>query len=231
MTRKLRALLNSAAWDQHGNVTIQFAALIIPAVMLIGGSVDIGRAFQAKMELQSAVDSAALAGAAMVGAQDSTRIDAAVKIFLANTASLPTAEAVATVTNGTVSVTATASVGNSFLQIMNLSSFALDASSAAKNGYELSPGSSDLGKACLIALDPQSDVGLHIQGDNDLKFENCWSYSNSTKPTSINANGSNASAIGEGHCAVGGLDIPHNNYSPLPRSSCVPIADPFATVS
>lgn len=231
MTKKISALLNSAAADRRGNVTIQFAAMIIPAVMLVGGSVDVGRAFQAKMELQAAVDAAALAGASMVDATEAARLDAAQKVFLANTASLSTAEAQAAVSNGTVTVTATGSVSNSFLQIMNLTKFDLDATSAAKNGYEVSPGSSDLGKACLIALDPSSDVGLHIQGDNDLKFEECWSYVNSTKPTAINANGSQATAVGEGHCAVGGLDIPHNNYSPAPRAQCVPIADPFATVS
>ena len=231
MNKKLSKLLHRTASDDRGNVAIQFAALVIPAVMLIGGGVDIGRAFQAKLELQSAADAAALAGASMVEATDASRVDAAQKVFLANTASLTTAQAQASVSNGTVTVTATGSVSNSFLQIMNLAKFDLDASSAAKNGYEVSPGSSDLGKACLIALDPNSDVGLHIQGDNDLKFESCWSYSNSTKPTAINANGSQATAVGEGHCAVGGLDIPHNNYSPAPRAQCVAIADPFATVS
>lgn len=231
MIKKLRPLLSSTAADERGNVAIQFAALVIPAVMLIGGSVDVGRAFQAKMELQSAVDAAALAGASMVDATNAARIDAAQKVFLANTATLTTAEAQVSVNNGVVSLTATGSVSNSFLQIMNLAKFDLDATSAAKNGYEVSPGSTNLGKACLIALDPSSDDGLHIQGDNDLKFEECWSYVNSTKPTAINANGSQATAVGEGHCAVGGLDIPHNNYSPAPRAQCVPIADPFATVS
>jgi hypothetical protein len=105
------------------------------------------------------------------------------------------------------------------------------------NAYAIAAGTDIIradqtAKACLLALDPESDDGIHIQGSNRVSYENCWAHTNSAKPTAINGTSSTSSAVGAGHCAVGGWVDEHASFGPQqPKPGCLEVSDPFATKS
>ena len=87
----LARLGNRLARDVAGNTLAIVAAAIIPLAALIGGGVDMSRAYMAQSRLQLACDAAALAGrrAMTTGAVDSTVRSEALKFFRFN---FPTGE-------------------------------------------------------------------------------------------------------------------------------------------
>jgi len=91
----LARLGNRLARDVAGNTLAIVAAAIIPLAALIGGGVDMSRAYMAQSRLQLACDAAALAGrrAMTTGAVDSTVRSEALKFFRFN---FPTGESSST---------------------------------------------------------------------------------------------------------------------------------------
>lgn len=216
--------------SKDGNIGMLFAMMIVPVTILAGGTVDYGRVLSQKARVQSAADAAALAAARPLQATDADRADIAVKIFRANVAggSVAMRDPLVTITGNVVSVSASASVSTPFLSLASIPSMMAAAVGTAVAGDAID--NVDPGKICLLALDPNSDDGIHLQGDNQVNYAGCWSHTNSTKSTAINANGSNARAVGKGHCAVGGYAQSHETFSPLPKSGCKVVPDPFAVV-
>ena len=82
----LRRLGNRLARDVAGNTLAIVAAAIIPLAALIGGGVDMSRAYMAQSRLQLACDAGALAGrrAMTTGVVDQTVRDEAIKFFKFN---------------------------------------------------------------------------------------------------------------------------------------------------
>ena len=217
--------------DERGNTGIVFAFAIVPMILLVGGAIDVGNVYTHQMRLQNAGDAAVLAANTMAEATTADRQAAALKSFQLNTAGTPILSGVTpaiTVTGTTVALEAQANVPTPFLQLMQLNHMTIRANTRAGVTTTLA---TNPGKICLLALDPSSSDGIHIQGDNDIKYLDCWAHTNSKMGTAINANGSQATAVGKGHCAVGGSSVPHNNFSPVVKAGCQAVADPFATVS
>jgi Flp pilus assembly protein TadG len=59
---RVRRVLASCLHESGGNVALIAAASIVPLLALVGGGVDMGRAYMARTQLQSACDAAVLAG-------------------------------------------------------------------------------------------------------------------------------------------------------------------------
>jgi hypothetical protein len=228
-----RDLARRALQDERGNITIMFGAIMVPVIMLLGGAIDFGKALHAKTELQGAADAAALAAAILTDVDDAKRIAEAERIFSAKVQGTPFASASPTIEieGSKIGVAVTASVDTTFLRIMNISEVPFSAYAKAQSGYD--PGEveddGERGTICLLALDPASDDGIHVQGNNYIRNPDCWGYTNSTKATAINGVGSQATAIGEGYCAAGGYVAEHQNYSPEPATGCQTVPDPYAT--
>lgn len=70
--------------EQHGNISIVFSLAIVPFLLAAGLAADYGRAVNAKNVIQSASDAAALAAAAMTGANNTQRTTMAQSVFAAN---------------------------------------------------------------------------------------------------------------------------------------------------
>lgn len=224
--------LTNRFWQSEGgNTGVIFALAFIPTVVLTGGAVDVGNVYNQRMRLQGAVDAATLAANSLSEATASQRSAMALKVFQANVSqNSGLANITPTITAGDTTVTVTAStlVPTPFLSVMQMSSMTITAASTA--GARVIQTTTTPGKVCMLALDPTSADGIHIQGDNDIKYIDCWAHTNSAMGTAINADGSQASAVGLGHCAVGGSSVPHNNFSPAVLTNCKTVADPFAEV-
>ena len=113
------------------------------------------------------------------------------------------------------------------LSVIDISTASLTSSAASSYTSTSSSGA----KICLLALDPANANGIHIQGNNNVNYTGCWAHTNSTLATAINSNGNSATAVGDGHCAVGQYSDPLNDFTPTPQAGCQTVADPFATVS
>ena len=220
------------ARDERGNVAVMFGLMAVPLMLFVGGAVDFGTAMREQSKLQSAADAAALSAASEINATNEARISKGEAIFAANNTSQSAADVQPdiSVTSSNVTVTAETHIPTSFLTIMHIDDLEIKAHSTAKWRSTATTTESNGQKICLLALDPQSNDGIHIQGNNEVNYQDCWGYTNSVKPTAINAVGSVATALGAGHCAVGGYVGEHNNFSPAPKTSCPTVADPFARV-
>ncbi len=80
--------------------------------------------------------------------------------------------------------------------------------------------------ACILALNPTTNDGLHLQGINKATSHNCWTWVNSTSASAINAVGA-AVATAQGFCAVGGT-VGGEHFFPSPYNGCEVMEDPFA---
>ncbi len=221
--------------DDGGNVGIQFGMMLVPMVMLIGGSIDIGRAMHAHSELQSAVDAGALAAASSTTQSAQQRMAMAGDMIQNNIGNvIKNVKHEVAMGDAKVTVSATGNVSTNFLGIVGVDQLAIEARAVAKSSFDPSDSSTDLGKVCILALDPNSTNGLQLQGTGDLLHPNCWAYTNSSRPEAIYQNSNTASAVGEGHCAVGGFGKAGQGtdvlYSPAPKTACAVVPDPYATV-
>jgi Flp pilus assembly protein TadG len=217
--------------DERGNVAMTFALMLTPLMLVIGGGVDYGIAMHRQEKLQSAADAASLAAASGIGMTSTERTAKANAVFLANleAGSVPVVQPNVSVSATSVSVSAQAVVNTSVLGAVHVDTLTVKAKSTATTASSAPLITANAQKVCLLALDPNSADGIHVQGTNDVNYTGCWGHTNSTQATAINGTG-NAAVVGTGHCAVGGASVSGNNYSPVATTGCATIPDPFATV-
>jgi len=158
------SFVNKFGSDRRGTIAILFAATLVPVAAFVGAAVDYAQALSAKTRLQSVTDIAAQAGARLPATANANRVEAALKSFNANiigarfSASAPIIEA----SNSGVSVTATTTVPTAFMGLVGVSSIEVQASAQARSQIQ------NGGVACLLALNPSSPDGLHLQGINKV---------------------------------------------------------------
>lgn len=245
MVTKNRSI-RTLSCDTRGNVAITFGLIVIPAVMFVGGAIDFGKAFKMRQKIQTAADSAVLAGSSLASsATTEQRRLLALSVFQANTAGMSGVTSTPSVNGNTVSLTATASMPTSFLKLARLDSLSVGGSSSSTVSYNSSTTTSTTtttsdssANVCLLALDPSASVeGFKTQGTPNVTYTNCWAHTNSTRSASNNSGaftggGSGATASGAGNSAVGGKSPDADAiYIPAPVTGAAVINDPFATVS
>lgn len=79
---KLRALASSFFQNRSGNFGLTTAFILVPLLVVAGGSLDVSMAFLTKTDMQNLADSAALAGGALYDGTNSTASIAMAKSFL-----------------------------------------------------------------------------------------------------------------------------------------------------
>lgn len=213
--------------DDKGSAGPVFALMLMPMAMIIGCAVDYGMALKIRGQLRTAADAGAIAAASL---SSTTSKDARETLAKNSTkANLPSdmgASVSADFASPRITVTASKAYQTSFLRMASINELNLSATAVAE-----STTAAATEKICILGLDPDSTDGIHIQGTNTADYTGCWGHTNSTKATALNANGSNAKAIGLGHSAVGGLDAPFDNFSPTPKTGQSAVADPYAETS
>jgi Flp pilus assembly protein TadG len=204
-----------------GTVAMLFGLSLVPIVIATGISLDYARALTARQQLQNAVDAAAIAGARIPATANQNRADAASAAFMANIAqtSLGNIQPNINASNKEVVVEATYSQPTTFLSVAGVDSIDLKVTTRARSQIE------NGGVVCLLALNPTTSDGLHLQGINKQTAENCWAWVNSTHATSINAVGASMGKA-QGYCTAGGV-LGADHFNPAPYKGCDPMEDPF----
>ncbi|MBK9083049.1 MAG: pilus assembly protein [Rhizobiales bacterium] len=132
MNFKARLPFLRLARDTRGNVAMTFAMAALPTIVAIGMAVDYGYAISQRTELQSATDSAALAGAMASPGTLANVTDQATKVFNSHAFRGPTTLTVTQPGTGQVSVAGTMSLDTSFLRLINVNSITLNAISETR---------------------------------------------------------------------------------------------------
>lgn len=120
------------AGDIGGNAAMTFGLVALPTIVMIGMAVDYGYAIAQRVELQSATDAAALAGAMASPATLSNVTDQATKVFKSHTLRGSTALTVTQPSSSQVAVAGSMTVDTSFLRLINVNTITLNATSETR---------------------------------------------------------------------------------------------------
>ena len=206
--------LKSFTTNEGGAIAITFALTWLAGVGVAGLAIDYGQAIRAQQRLQAAVDQSALAGASLPATANTNRIAQATKFFNSNLAGSALAGTTPTIdaSNAGVTVTASYDYPTVLLKLFRVDTLTLNAKTTARS--QIHNG----GVACLIALNPETEDGLHLQGINKLSSDNCWAWVNSTNARAINAVGASIGKA-QGFCSAGGV-LGAEHFQPSPYTGC-----------
>ena len=211
--------------DGSGGLSL-LAALSLPVMVLgVAATVEYGNLTKRKIELQKAVDAAALTAAARLRVtQSSPVVQAVARDVVAVTAPPPSGTStdvdVQLTNRGRgVEVSATENVKSVVGRVLTLPFSTLRVSAAAQI-----VGTT---KLCLLTLDPKQKEALFLKKDSLITAPDCAIYSNSLDPKGMKAE-SNARATASLICAAGGVENKGAILSPAPITDCPVTPDPLA---
>jgi Flp pilus assembly protein TadG len=132
VVQTLKRKFNAFTACQSGAIAIIFALGSVPLFAAVGAAVDYGRQVEAKSHITSALDAAALAGAAAAGSSEKQREKIAQETFkanmVANMADGKNVEAVFDIKDGYLTATADYDMPTSFMSLVGISSGHISAS-------------------------------------------------------------------------------------------------------
>jgi Flp pilus assembly protein TadG len=224
-------LRNRFMFDQRGSISVMTVVTMVPFMIAAGTAIDMGLANRTLGQMQKAVDSAALAGAATHKtvyveeeslAGDEARTYAAKSMVEAN---LPVqiakfAGAPQVAIDGTeVTVDLDAEMPTTFMKLVGISTMSLSVTATADF--------SQTGNGCIVALGSQGS-GIEVGGTSIVEIDNCWMHSNKKDDKSIDVIGK-ATIHAGGSCSVGSTSV-SNNATVYKRriTGCDKMEDPMA---
>jgi Flp pilus assembly protein TadG len=176
MLRRFRQFCRS----REASIATTFALALIPIMTSVGAAIDYSRANSAKTYLQSALDSALIAGAKDAS---SNWTQVALNVFTGNLASKNISASTPTFTSesdSTYTGSVTASVPTSVLGLIHINTLTIGAQGKAKMA--------EADNSCILALDhgqPSSHMSLTLNGAPIVNLSGCSIRTN----TSMNCNG------------------------------------------
>jgi hypothetical protein len=209
------------ASDTRGSMALWGAGLLIVAILVVTGIVDVGSLMAQNKDVQAAADAAAIGAAReMQLAQDPDRLDAV-------------AEALARANlSGYANVTAAVVTPRPNEIEVSVSSdprvyFAGPVGANAKRVTRTAVAQFHGAPVCMIGLDPKAKKTLQMRKKAAITAENCAIYSNSTAKDGVTIEGEaqiEASFI----CSAGGVKTDKKfALDPAPLTDCPPLSDPL----
>lgn len=215
--RKIERLIRRWSKDQRGNLTMIMALVAIPLVAISGLAIDMNRIVEARSQIQSVADGAALA-AALAKGTDAQRIKVGKAYVKANLTALHgvTTTPTVTVNNKKVSVIIDTLVDGTLLAVAFTKAGSYVEGENANSGnnslptveFQISSGAEAQAAEgyyrCMIALNTSMADAIYIRGTGDFTATDCAVHSDSSHAsTSIHLQG-NATAIADKFTAAGG---------------------------
>ena len=223
MTRRFRAFLTKLLRDRAGGIMI-YAAITAPVIIGMAGlSIDVGLWYAQKRLIQSAVDSAALAGSLEVLRSNADN-DAIVAAVLADAAINGVGSgygdtiAVAAQANNRVEVVITRPTPGLLSQIVFSEQINVSARAVAEAGIM---------DECIWSLNPNASGALQVQGNAQVEL-GCGVIDNSSDDSALDQGGG-ACLTAEQIKVVGGAD--GDCLDPTPQTGITPFDDPLAQLA
>lgn len=133
---KMTAYFRRFLLNRSGATAIVFALTLLPVIAVVAGGVDFSRSLNVKTKMQSALDSALLAAATMLGATNAERLAHANDVFDANMKDGGTGDVaraqISISDQGTITGTANASVPTTLLGIIGMDAVDVGAKSEVR---------------------------------------------------------------------------------------------------
>lgn len=212
--------------DSNGGVLMP-AALAIPLMMAGAGAVvDYGMLSKTRLDLQTAADAAALAGASEFRLANSTsqKIIAAAESFANSQLAKLNQQANVIVSADLKKMTVRVDI-KTVQNTMIMHVFG----SEKENSITASATAAVKGTAaiCVIGLDPKENETIYMEKNAKLEAPNCAIYSNSTKSYGLKAK-ENSQINARFICTAGGKYSDKSDaFSPTPQTDCPVIPDPL----
>jgi Flp pilus assembly protein TadG len=254
VTTAIRRHIDRYFRSDRGNLTMMAGLSAIPVIAAAGMAIDYSRISRVHDKMQLIADGAALAAVSAKNISGTTDQKKAARIAIATNylnsglATLTDVSVVGTPTvtavGSSVSITATAKVKGSFMNVLN----AIDSSADLGGGSGGSQAGSGTGKIygitvkskassksgmsylCILALNNSDSQSLQIQGTADLYAPNCAVWVNSSSNSGLYENG-NATLTSNNICVYG--SYAGTNYFPYkPKTGptdCPRFTDPLKT--
>lgn len=201
-----------------GNIAVIFAIALIPIVGLVGAAVDYSKAGDVKVHLQTALDTALLAGSTQTADQ---QVSTATSVFNGNFNGKFASAATATFTqngDGSLSGTASSSVAASFLGVFGINTLSV----GAKGTATPRTASTDV---CILLVNTLKTQALLVNSGAQINAPNCEiDVLSSQSPAAI----FNATLNVKNICIKGSTIIKNGGANPPAETGCPAIADPFA---
>ena len=212
--------------SKSGNVFVT-VALVTPVLLGgIGVATDYAKVYQYQSNLQSAVDSAALATAKEIALSSatSTTLNSVAKNYVhANSGLDPSSLRVNTKTDrelATITVHAAFKWTPMFIHHLDSRSLPIRVSATATL--------KGTGKICVVGLNNSKRKTVELESNARLVGQNCGVYSNSTHEKSIKV-GTASQIDAKFICSAGGIKgYQKAFFNPTPVVDCPPVGDPLA---
>ncbi len=211
--------LQTFAGDERGVVGIIFALAAVVLVAAAGIAIDFARAAHVRTEMQSALDSAVLAG---VRADSDTKVAAAEEIFGANFTnglSEDVTSSFTPVSDVEFAGAATARLNTTLAGLLGIPELTVHATSKAKGIGG--------GVVCILVLDPSASQAFLANSGPEVDARDCELHVKSmARPAAIFNAGSNITT--KRICIAGDKIIDNGGIHPNLVTECVTAVDPFA---
>lgn len=219
---RLKHLWQSLAADTRGNVSLMTSVAALPFLVVAGMAMDFSRSHNYDLDMQAALDSAALAAAAAYDKTDSEREQLAKDMFAANFTDVnnPPIPSVA-ISADEVTVSASYNVDTSLMKLSGLNQVQVNSTSTAISGANAGP--------CILTLDPTEKESIMLNSDSEIVADGCLVQVNSSDDEALRGN-SDGDLTAEKICVHGDwVNDGSSQFDPEP-SHCSPIADPLASL-
>jgi Flp pilus assembly protein TadG len=224
--------------DESGQTLVMMALSMTVLLGFLGFATDVGVMLHEKRELQSAADSAALAGATRekygpVAATTAALNDASLNGFTDGSNGVtvtvknpPPASEVQNsyfTTTTYVEVTISQSTPLNFMRLFNSSALAIQARAIAGNSSPVTD--------CVYILNQTSPNAMNLQGSFDVSTPGCGVVVDSNSPSALYLGGNSGTLTAGSVSVVGGATGQLTDSVPLPVTGASYVDDPFATLA
>ncbi len=208
--------------NEAGSVAIITALVSVVVLVSAGVAIDYVRLADTQNQLQTAADTAALTGAALLNGTADDRRVATEKSFTANLTGNSLSASPPEITFGAsqISVVAVAEVDLTLMQLVGLSTQKVQAKATAVWEKQA---------PCILSLEPSDKEAIVINSDSKIDAPDCQVQINSANSEALYAN-SGGDIFATGTCVNGGWNLNSGStVSPLPVH-CPAVSDPLASL-
>lgn len=213
--------LQSLLRNERGNVAMIVAVALVPITGAAGVALDYSRASNDRTAIQTAADSAAIAGLRSIKTDNASRVDRSKQVFNSQVKNVEVTKIDVDASANKVIVTASANVPTTLMNVLGVKSVPVSVKAVAVKQYDGPP-------PCVFAL-AKSGTGINISGSSEFTGVNCTLQANSSSDGAIDVDGS-AKVKADGYCAVGTVTS-KSPLSPEPEPYCDEMSDPYANLA
>lgn len=211
--------------ETSGATAVLFSLVLVPVLGATGLALDYSNYERARLHLQDATDSAALAALTASRGDFSDAMTPVIEVTARrqveynNHAGNEVVAVTIQPERRRVTVAAASVVRTHFAHFVGLDELTIEAEATAELSGETGP-------VCLLALDQDEKKSIEFTGPSVVKAPECVFYSNSSDDKALVKRGPGTVEVA-GFCAVGAFD---GDFDPEPKTKCPPLADPFAAL-